>query len=130
MRVYLGTTADEVRDFLNDLILDIPDVYAPTPQFEEDNPDMDAEEIEFALSLLAAEDALDLVDETTGLALVLAFEVDEEDLGEFDELSALVSRPLRWSEVEAVFTVGDGEDELTWYAPQEVASLIEEWLKG
>ena len=30
MRVYLGTTADEVNDFLTELTLDVPDLYAPT----------------------------------------------------------------------------------------------------
>lgn len=130
MRVYLGSTADEVKEFLNELTLDVPDVYAPTPQFQSDNPDMDEEEIEFALSLLAAEDALGLVEPGTGAPLVIALEIADKKLGEFDELSALVKSPLQWAEVEAVFTVGDGEDELTWYAPQEVASLIDEWLQG
>jgi hypothetical protein len=129
MRVYLGTTADEVQEFLKELTLDIPDVYAPTEIFRSTHPEMDEEELEYSLSLLAAEDALDLVDENSGAPLVIAFEVAEEALGDFDEISAALLAPLHWKQVEAIFTVGDSAEDLTWFAPQEAAASIEEWLK-
>lgn len=129
MRVYLGTTADEVQEFLKELTLDIPDVYAPTEIFRSAHPEMDEEELEYSLSLLAAEDALDLVDENSGAPLVIAFEVAEEALGDFDEISAALLAPLHWRQVEAIFTVGDSAEDLTWFAPQEAAASIEEWLK-
>jgi hypothetical protein len=129
MRVYLGTTADEVQEFLEELTLDIPDVYAPTEIFRSTHPEMDEEELEYSLSLLAAEDALDLVDENSGAPLVIAFEVAEEALGDFDEISAALLAPLHWKQVEAIFTVGDSAEDLTWFAPQEAAASIEEWLK-
>jgi len=129
MRVYLGTTADEVQEFLKELTLDIPDVYAPTEIFRSTHPEMDEEEVEYSLSLLAAEDALDLVDENSGAPLVIAFEVAEEALGDFDEISAALLAPLHWKQVEAIFTVGDSAEDLTWFAPQEAAASIEEWLK-
>jgi hypothetical protein len=129
MRVYLGTTADEVQEFLKELTLDIPDVYAPTEIFRSTHPEMDEEELEYSLSLLAAEDALDLVDENSGAPLVIAFEVADEALGDFDEISAALLAPLHWKQVEAIFTVGDSAEDLTWFAPQEAAASIEEWLK-
>jgi hypothetical protein len=125
----LGTTADEVQEFLKELTLDIPDVYAPTEIFRSTHPEMDEEELEYSLSLLAAEDALDLVDENSGAPLVIAFEVAEEALGDFDEISAALLAPLHWKQVEAIFTVGDSAEDLTWFAPQEAAASIEEWLK-
>lgn len=128
MRVYLGTTADEVSDFLEDLTLDIADVYAPTEIYKATHQEMDEEEIEYSLSILAAEDALDLVGDSTGAPIVLAFEIPEELLGDFDEISAVPQGPLHWKQVEAVFTVGDDAEDLTWFAPQEVPTLIEEWL--
>lgn len=130
MRVYLGTTADEVQEFLKELTLDIPDVYAPTDIFRDTHPDMDEEEIEYSLSLLAAEDALDLASDNSGAPLVIAFEVAQEALGDFDEISAVLLKPLHWREVEAIFTVGVNPEDLTWYAPQEAAASIDEWLKG
>lgn len=129
MRVYLGTTADELQEFLREGTLDIAEVYAPTPIYSATHPEMDEEEIEYSLSLLAAEDALDLVDDQSGAPLVIALEVVEEQLGAFDEISAEVNSPLIWSTVEAVFLVGEDADDLTWFAPQEAALTISEWLK-
>ena len=91
---------------------------------------MDEEEIEYSLSLLAAEDALDLENEGSGIPVVLAFEVSEDILSDFDEISGVPTRALHWKEVEAVFTVGNEIEDLTWFAPQEVPALIEDWLKG
>jgi hypothetical protein len=130
MRVYLGSTADEVQEFLTELSLDIPDVYAPTDIFRSTHHEMDEEELEYSLSLLAAEDALELANDKSGVPLVIAFEVAEEALGDFDEISAALLAPLHWSQVEAIFTVGESADDLTWFAPQEAAASIEEWLKG
>jgi hypothetical protein len=90
---------------------------------------MDEEELEYSLSLLAAEDALDLLDDQSGAPLVIALEVAEEQLGAFDEISAEVLSPLAWSAVEAVFLVGEDADDLTWYAPQEATLSVAEWLK-
>lgn len=129
MRVYLGTTADELQEFLREGTLDIAEVYAPTPIYSATHPEMDEEEIEYSLSLLAAEDALDLVDDQSGAPLVIALEVVEEVLGAFDEISVEVNSPLIWSTVEAVFLVGEDADDLTWFAPQEAALTISEWLK-
>ena len=129
MRVYLGTTADELQDFIESGTLDIAEVYAPTPVYSATHPEMDEEEIEYSLSLLAAEDALDFLDDQSGAALVVALELPEEILGSFDEISAEVLMPLQWNSVEAVFLVGEDADDLTWFAPQEAQLSIGEWLK-
>lgn len=130
MRIYFGSTADELKDFLRELTIGLPDVYTPTPIFSSTHADMDEEEIEYSLSLLAAEDALELLSEDSGVALVIACEVPEEILSDFDEVSAVLTSDIKWSQVEAIFTVGEDCEDLTWFAPQEAASLIEEWLKG
>jgi hypothetical protein len=90
---------------------------------------MDEEEIEYSLSLLAAEDALELTDEQSGAAVVLAFEIPVEVLSDFDEVSAVVQVPLVWSMMEAIFLVGEDADDLIWFAPQEAENLIDEWMK-
>lgn len=128
MRVYLASTADELQEFLAEKSLDITEVYAPTPIYSATHPEMDEEEIEFSLSLLAAEDALELTDEHSGAPMVIAFEIPEEQMGSFDEVSANINTPLLWSTVEAVFLVGDDPEDLTWFAPQEVEVMITDWL--
>jgi hypothetical protein len=129
MRVYLASTADELQEFLSELRLDIAEVYAPTPIYSATHPEMDEEEIEYSLSLLAAEDALELTDDESGAALVIAFEVPAEMLGAFDEVTIEVTAPLDWKMVEAIFLVGEDADDLTWFAPQEAPATISEWLK-
>ena len=129
MRVYLASTADELKDFLAEGTLDIDEVYAPTPIYSRTHLEMDEEEIEYSLSLLAAEDALELTDEESGAALVLAFEIPVDVLANFDEVSAVVQVPLVWTMMEAIFLVGDDADDLTWFAPQEAENLIHEWMK-
>jgi hypothetical protein len=128
MRVYLASTADELQEFLTEQSLDIAEVYAPTPIYSATHPEMDEEEIEYSLSLLAAEDALELIDDQSGAAIVIAFEVPAEMLGAFDEVSIEVTAPLDWKMVEAIFLVGEDADDLTWFAPQEAPSSISEWL--
>jgi hypothetical protein len=129
MRVYLASTADELKDFMAEGSLDIDEVYAPTPIYSGTHPEMDEEEIEYSLSLLAAEDALELTDDQSGAAVVLAFEIPVEVLGDFDEVSAVVQVPLVWTMMEAIFLVGEDADDLTWFAPQEAENLIDEWMK-
>jgi hypothetical protein len=129
MRVYLASTADELKDFMAEGTLDIDEVYAPTSIYSRTHPEMDEEEIEYSLSLLAAEDALELTDEASGAALVLAFEIPVEVLADFDEVSAVVQVPLVWTMMEAIFLVGEDADDLTWFAPQEAENLIDEWMK-
>jgi hypothetical protein len=130
MRVYLASTADELQEFLNEQSLEIDEVYTPTPIYSSTHPEMDEEEIEYSLSLLAAEDALELVDDQSGAALVIAFEVPVELLADFDEVSAVVTDPLHWKMVEAIFLVGEDADDLTWFAPQEAESSLTEWINA
>lgn len=128
MRVYLASTADELQEFLQERSLEISEVYAPTPIYVATHPEMDEEEIEFALSLLAAEDALELTDDQSGAPMVIAFEIPDQLLGASDEVSANLTAPLLWTMVEAIFLVGDEPEDLTWFAPQESESMIADWL--
>jgi len=128
MRVYLASTAEELQDFLNEKVLEVAEVYAPTDVYCSTHSEMNEEEIEYSLSLLAAEDSLELIDDQSGAPLVIAFEVSGDFLGGFDELTAALLKPLEWKQVEAIFEVGEDADDLTWYAPQEAEVRISDWL--
>ncbi|MEN9687582.1 MAG: hypothetical protein RL381_594 [Actinomycetota bacterium] len=129
MRGYVGMTAQEVSEFLSSKIFDISDIYAPTSQFIADNPDLDEEEIEYTLSMVAAEDAVEMKSSTSGKACVCAFEIPREAISESHDMSVSLNAPLRWENLEALFEVSEDGEDLTWFATQEIEANIANWLK-
>ncbi|MSY29499.1 MAG: hypothetical protein F2733_00005, partial [Actinobacteria bacterium] len=87
MRGYLAMTALEVAEFKASGTFDVSDIYAPTSQFIVDHQDLDDEEIEYTLSMVAAEDAVEMKTPTSGTACVLAFEVPAESIAESHDMS-------------------------------------------
>lgn len=129
MRGYLAMTAHEVAEFMKSGTFDVSDLYAPTSQFIVDHADLDDEEIEYTLSMVAAEDAIEMKTESSGAACVLAFEVPAESILESHDMSISLSAPLKWEELECLFEVSaDGED-LTWFATQEIEANLPTWVK-
>jgi hypothetical protein len=127
MRAYIGVTASEVQEFLQSGEFDVSDAYAATPTFIFSNSDLDEEEVEYTLSLIAAEDAVELLD-ATGTACVLALEVPESIIEAEHEMSISLSAPLQWDYVQCCFEVSPDGQELTWFATQEIASNLVTWL--
>jgi hypothetical protein len=127
MRAYIGVTASEVQEFLLSGEFDVSDVYAATPTFIFSNSNLDEEEVEYTLSLIAAEDAVELLD-ATGAACVLALEVPESIIEAEHEMSISLSAPLLWDYVQCCFEVSPDGQELTWFATQEIASNLATWL--
>ena len=129
MRGYVAMTAQEVAEFMASGLFDVSDVYAPTSQFIVDHQDLDDEEIEYTLSMVAAEDALEMKTARTGAACVLAFEVPAESISESHDMSISLSSPLKWESLECLFEVSSDGEELTWYATQEIDANLASWLK-
>lgn len=127
MRAYIGVTASEVQEFLQSGEFDVSDAYAATPTFIFSNSHLDEEEVEYTLSLIAAEDAVELLD-ATGTACVLALEVPESIIEVEHEMSISLSAPLQWDYVQCCFEVSPDGQELTWFATQEIASNLVTWL--
>ena len=127
MRAYIGVTASEVQEFLLSGEFDVSDAYAATPTFIFSNSDLDEEEVEYTLSLIAAEDAVELLD-ATGTACVLALEVPESIIEVEHEMSISLTAPLLWDYVQCCFEVSPDGQELTWFATQEIASNLVTWL--
>ena len=127
MRAYIGVTASEVQEFLQSGEFDVSDAYAATPTFIFSNSDLDEEEVEYTLSLIAAEDAVELLD-AAGTACVLALEVPESIIEAEHEMSISLSAPLQWDYVQCCFEVSPDGQELTWFATQEIASNLVTWL--
>jgi len=127
MRAYIGVTASEVQEFLQSGEFDVSDAYAATPTFIFSNSDLDEEEVEYTLSLIAAEDAVELLD-GAGTACVLALEVPESIIDAEHEMSISLTAPLQWDYVQCCFEVSPDGQELTWFATQEIASNLVTWL--
>jgi len=127
MRAYIGVTASEVQEFLQSGEFDVSDAYAATPTFIFSNSDLDEEEVEYTLSLIAAEDAVELLD-AAGTACVLALEVPESIIEVEHEMSISLTAPLQWDYVQCCFEVSPDGQELTWFATQEIASNLAVWL--
>ena len=127
MRAYIGVTASEVQEFLQSGEFDVSDAYAATPTFIFSNSDLDEEEVEYTLSMIAAEDAVELLD-ATGTACVLALEVPESIIEVEHEMSISLSAPLQWDYVQCCFEVSPDGQELTWFATQEISSNLVTWL--
>ena len=128
MRGYVAMTAKEVQVFLASGTFDVSDIYAPTSQFIVDNQDLDDEEIEYTLSMVAAEDALVMKTADSGIACVLACEIPATIISESHDMSVSLSAPLAWENVDCLFEVSSDGEELTWFATQEIAENIQGWL--
>ncbi len=129
MRGYVAMTAKEVQEFLATGTFDVSDIYAPTSQFIVDNQDLDDEEIEYTLSMVAAEDAVEIMTSDSGAACVLAFEIPANIISESHDMSVSLSAPLQWENVDCLFEVTSDGEELTWFATQEIAENIQGWLR-
>jgi hypothetical protein len=129
MRGYVAMTAKEVHEFLASGTFDVSDIYAPTSQFIVDNQDLDDEEIEYMLSMVAAEDAVEMKTSDSGAACVLAFEIPANIISESHDMSVSLSAPLQWENVDCLFEVSSDGEELTWFATQEIAENIQGWLR-
>jgi len=109
MRTYVGVSIEELEALLASTSISIPTLFAATTEFVATHSELGEEEHEFILSMLAAEESLELREGEQGYVLVDA--------------------PIALEWVPCIFLVSpDGED-LTWFAIQEVASLLPGWRK-
>jgi hypothetical protein len=105
-------------------------LYAPTIKFLTANNDLDEEEGEFALSMLAADEALELRVSDKSPGFILALEVTDEEISEHGENFVNLKAPAKWESVQCAFLVSADGEELTWFATQEISSSLGDWLKA
>lgn len=125
MRAYVGLTFEEVSAFISGDPLKIEILFAATAEFVATHSELDEEEREFILTMLAAEESLDLREE--GFGFVLAGDIPADVIIEEGADSIKVSGEINRDWAACIFLVSpDGED-LTWYAIQEVENLLPSW---
>lgn len=125
MRAYVGLTFDEVSVLISGDPIKIEILFAATAEFVATHSELDEEEREFILTMLAAEESLDLREE--GFGFVLAGDIPADVIIEEGADSIKVSGEINRDWAACIFLVSpDGED-LTWYAIQEVENLLPSW---
>lgn len=127
MRAYLPITHKDLEAFMADKSLEVEELYAPTIHFVVENPDCDEEELEYLLSVAAGEEALELRLSENAPGIVIALEIEKEHIGEHMAQSISVKSPLQWDQVQCALLAFQGDDELVWFATQEIEIHLAEW---
>jgi hypothetical protein len=127
MRSYVGVSIDELEALLSSTSISVPALFAPTSEFIATHSELGEEEHEYILSMLAAEESLELRE--GGQGYVLAVEVPDSLINEMGADSISIDSPIALEWIPCIFLVSpDGED-LTWFAIQEIASMLPSWRK-
>jgi hypothetical protein len=125
MRGYVGVSLDELEALVTNASVSIPALFAATSEFVTTHSELGEEEHEFMLSMLAAEESLELRED--GQGYVLAVEIPDSVISEVGADSIAINAPVLLDWVACIFLVSpDGED-LTWFAIQEVKSMLPSW---
>jgi hypothetical protein len=127
MRAYLPISHKDLEAFVLAKSIEADQVFAPTPSFVSENLDCDEEELEYLLSIAAGEEALELRLSEKAPGIVLAFEVTDEQIAENYEDSIALKTPLPWEQLQCALLTFQGEDELVWFATQEIELHLAEW---
>ena len=127
MRAYLPLSHDELVAFLNSGSKDLESILAPTPFYVGENEDLGEEEIEYLLSLEAAQAAIELRLSDKAPGIVLAIELEAQQVNTVNENSVTLNSPIRWEQVQCALLLFPDEEELIWFATQEIEINLGEW---
>ena len=127
MRAYLPLSHDELVAFLNSGSKDLESILAPTPFYVGENEDLGEEEIEYLLSLEAAQAAIELRLSDKAPGIVLAIELEAQQVNTVNENSVTLNSPITWEQVQCALLLFPDEEELIWFATQEIEINLGEW---
>ena len=128
MRAYLPISHSDLSSFLAKESFEANEVFAPTEAFINENLDCDEEEIEYLLSVSAAEAALELRTTSKAPGIVLAIELDDSQCGQSNENLISLKAPITWSQIQCALLLYPSDTELVWFATQEIALEIDSWV--
>ena len=127
MRTYLAIRHSELESFISTLSMQVDELFAPTSDFLVENDECDSEELEYLLSVSAGEKALKLRASQTSPGLVLAIDIDYNQIELESADTVTLNSPINWEQVQCALLAYEGEEELTWFATQEIADELAGW---
>ena len=127
MRAYLPLSHDELAAFLNNGSKELESILAPTPFYVGENEDLDEEEIEYLLSLEAAQASMKMRPSNKAPGIVLAIELEAQQVNTVNENSVTLNSPITWEQVQCALLLFPDEEELIWFATQEIEINLGEW---
>jgi len=127
MRAYLPLSHDELAAFLNNGSKELESILAPTPFYVGENEDLDEEEIEYLLSLEAAQASMQMRPSNKAPGIVLAIELEAQQVNTVNENSVTLNSPIIWEQVQCALLLFPDEEELIWFATQEIEINLGEW---
>ena len=127
MRAYLPLSHDELASFLNNGSKELESILAPTPFYVGENEDLDEEEIEYLLSLEAAQASMQMRPSSKAPGIVLAIELEAQQVNTINENSVTLNSPITWEQVQCALLLFPDEEELIWFATQEIEINLGEW---
>jgi hypothetical protein len=130
MRAYLPVTAEEISTFSSTGSMECGPLYAPTIKFLTANSDIDEEQGEYLLSMLAADEAMEMRENSADSGFILALEISDQQVSEHGENFINLKENGLWEDVQCAFVVSPDGEELTWFATQEISTALPQWLKS
>lgn len=127
MRAYLPLSQNDLELFVVQKSHLASSLFAPTPQFVDENSECDQEEIEYLLSIRAAEIARTVRSSDKVPGIVIALEIDENEVDQFLEDQITLKSSITWDQVQCALLTSDQDEELIWYATQEIPFNLQSW---
>ena len=130
MRAYVPITPAELQDFLNDGEFEVTEalIVEPGALAAADLDETEQEELEFERSWGAALVSRQRQGSDQALGFVLAAELCKEHVGKIEGDQVALLSKLEWAQVQSLLVAESEETELSWFAPQEIASYLSKWL--
>jgi hypothetical protein len=127
MRAYLPVSHEELFAFLKSGSKVVDSILAPTPFYVGENEDLGEEEIEYLLSLEAAQESIQMRVSTMAPGIVLAIELEDVQVNTVNENSVTLNSAITWEQVQCALLLFPDEEELIWFATQEIELNLAEW---
>jgi len=121
MRVYLPVDRRGLEHLADTGVVPPGRGYAVTPAFAEAYGSDDVEELEYAAMMGAAEASADV----DGHRIVVAADVESTTEVSDEHPAAVTVGAVALADVASIHVGDDTDDQLAWYAPQELAALLD-----
>jgi hypothetical protein len=130
MRAYVPITPAGLQDFLESgsfhVAQGLVSDSGSSLDFEADPASQ--EEREFELSWEAAQESREQQGSTSAFGYVLAVDLQQEQLGQMHGNRVSVLSDILWSQVQSLLLAESEEQELSWFAAQEIPTYLPQWL--